>query len=162
MRKPKGQGIHEKFYYKVQAEMVSDYISKGTLPIVSLWNENWYYITSDRITFYLIPKTSYCLSEKFISPCEKLFITDKHYVSELYPGVMEIVDLTGNQYAINDLSGTSVKLEIKSHSKKVYVMESSLRLFPKQRILCMKSQEKTPVFVLSTLKTLLGGVWPIS
>lgn len=161
MNRPKGKALHDKFYYKVQASMLDYVVNQNVLPVVTDWSETSYFITSDRVTFYIIPKMDYYLSEKFIYPCKKLFQTDEPYVQNLYLKNSYEVKLTGNQFATG-IDNKTVVLEISTGDGVMYIKQSSLSLFPKQHIFCMSQKPKSPILVLSSLKTLLGGVWPFN
>jgi hypothetical protein len=83
---------------------------------------------------------------------------EKDFLRDIYGHKFTEVSLTGNQTK-NVLTGQTIS-EVRTSYGYKYISEEKLSLFPKQRLYCM-SKPDGPVFILTTLKVLLGGIWPL-
>ena len=161
MRKPKGVGLHDTLYYKSQKQLLKNYIDNSEMPVVTHWSEKTYYITSDRITFYLIPKDKYCLKESWVQSCENVFHCTAQYARDLFNVDARQIKPTGNKYALDSMyPENNIVMEFIANQDKIYIFEKGLELFPKQKVF-FSCGENNPILVVSSLDTILGGVWPL-
>ena len=162
--KVKGQGIHDRFYLKVQDDIISKLID-GVIykPVVLEWNYSHFYVTTDHASFYIIPKDKFYLKETFIESVGDYF-PGFTFVKDVYWGEFEKCQLTGNVLHLDPSNAKHPKalLELSDFTGQKFIQEDLLTLFPKQRIFCISKEHPSgPVFVLTTLRSLLGGVFPV-
>ena len=155
--KPKGQGVTDRFYSKAQSLVVNACVN-GAKPVITDWSETSYFVTVDRVAFFIIPKDKFCLMEKFYIPCDKLYLTENTYLCEIYGSKFSEAHPTGNQTRDNFTGQTVIDFETLYGPR--YLDAEKLLTFPKQRLYCM-SKPDGPVFILTTLRVLLGGIWPL-
>jgi hypothetical protein len=153
--KPKGQGVTDRFYSKAQSLVVNACVN-GAKPVITDWSETTYFVTVDRVAFFIIPKDKFCLMEKFYIPCNKLFLTENTYLCEIYGREFSEAHPTGNQTRDNFTGQTVIEFETPYGLR--YLDAEKLQAFPKQRLYCVAKPDG-PIFILTTLRVLLGGVW---
>lgn len=170
MSKLKGQRFHEQFYYRVQRDLLEKLIGKTiTRLVLTDFNENLYFVSPDHQVFYLIPKDAWYLDNSYYRPCNALFEGGAHYVSDLFWVDPTPLEKTGfyrelsvgfdpfNPQLIVDLVQT-----LPDGAKHFYIKQDHLKLFPKDHSYLKSSSPNGPIFVASSLKTLLGGCFTLS
>ena len=153
-----------RFYYKVQSKVLSLLCTEGlavTDVIVMPWDVRFWYLSWDRVAFYLIPDSKFFLRDSFKKEVsDVLYSNDKFpFFSMQFDLKLEQIQLTGRQQVLSTTD--SVPLVGIELSNSEWLIQSKLDLFPKQVLYCRSRERQAPIFIFSDLKIPLGGVWPL-
>ena len=169
MPKLKGQRFHEQFYYRVQRDLLEKLVGKSiTHPVLTDFNENLYFVSPDHQVFYLIPKDAWYLDSSFYRPCNALFEGGAHYVSDLFWVDPTPLEKTGfyREMSLGGFISTTLVVDLvqplPAGPKHFYIKQDHLKLFPKDHVYLKSSNPNGPIFVASSLRTLLGGCFTLS
>ena len=153
----------DRFYIKVQQEIIYDLIkSPGQSPLVVQWSAQSLFVSLDRKVFYIIPTDKYFLRDSFVVDVDKIWQGATELDVYLEPFIrreLYTAYATGNMTRLSQVEDT-YKMEFKSGETLYYINSDAIKLFPKQRKYAVTT-EKTPIFVISDLNVLLGGIWPL-
>ena len=151
--------MHEKFYYKVQCDVL-EIALKHTLaePLCTVWLPGFYYVTVNRRVFFIVPFDDYFLSQSFYREPYNLGVGQCSCLSEVYY-VEESLQICTETGRLRSVATGDIYREFILGDDLFYINWSYMKNFPKQ-IKMAASSPTGPVFIYSSLNTLLGGVWP--
>jgi len=162
--KRRGQRLRENVYYSSQREVLEHLILDPTFrPVLTDFTSDVFFLSSDRVVFYLIPFNKFFLRETLWKSASDLFRQDLMFVSDLYcVGDPVRLEPTGNlrQVYLQGLTSPVEILEVSDGAGNFrYLNRSALYNFPK-KINFIQYSSDGPIFIESSLHSLLGGIFP--
>lgn len=151
--------LHEKFNYKVQSEFL-DLLLRHVPndPIVTIWAPGFYYLTINRRVFYIIPVDEFFLTEKLYKEPYSLGIGNCQCLRDVYYDELHL-DLCTETGRMQSSTMGDIYREFECKSEVFYINWTLMKCFPKQ-LKFAAFDPNGPIFIYSSLNTLLGGVWP--
>ena len=162
-RKKNGQGQVDRFYLKVQKEMLEKLIADPTSRLLVVpFDPDLLFCVCNRGVFYLVPKSKFYLDRRFITTCVDAFRTQVVYVTEFYlKEPLKPCVKTGVSKMVQFSEIDDVLFEVTQGTQTTYVSQMQLSVFPKNSEM-FYSESGGPVYLKSSLGILVGGVFPIS
>lgn len=154
----------DNWFYKIQRELLKGIMLDNRDLVVCEWQPDFYYVTQDRVAFYIIPKSKFYLSEKYFRRIDEVW--DKEYahcsnVSQIIAPDSHVENIypTGMIYAKNLREYSEYSAPDKSY---LYLSKNRMAYFPNHQGMHLGLSKKNIVLVFNEFDCLLGGIVPIT